>query len=314
MTLRSAILTFRINRFETTVIVAATLASVVVSAAVIAWMTSSGYRTCLTDDGSSFSTLCQGSFGQWMSRIARMSMTVVPIFPFAAGLLIGGPLIARELESGTARLAWSLSPSRIRWFAQRALPALALVAAAALVIGLTSEALFRTTNPSMNLDESFVGFRGRGALVALEALVVATVALALGSILGRMVPTFVLSLVLAAGIGVAIDKVESDLLLGEAAIGDSQTFMFNGGDMYLSSRFRLSDGTIASWEQLVAIHPEIEYQGFEEGPGSEITTVTMYIPGSRYHDIERREAMILIGVAGLFAAAAAVVVMRRRPR
>jgi hypothetical protein len=314
MTLRSAILTFRINRFETTLIVAATLLSVGVSAAVIGWMRSNGYQTCLTDDGTSFSTLCQGSFGLWVSRIARMSITVVPIFPFAAGLLIGGPLVARELEGGTARLAWSLSPSRIRWFAQRALPALALVAVAALVIGLTSEALFRTTNPSMNFDASFVGFRGRGILVALEAIVVASIALALGSILGRMVPTFILSLILAGGIGIAIDKVESDLLLGEAAIGDSQTFMFNGGDMYLSNRFRLSDGTIATWEQLVALRPEIEYQGFEEGPGSEITTVTMYIPGSRYHDIERREALVLIGVAGLFSAAAAVVVVRRRPR
>ena len=49
------------------------------------------------------------------------------VFPVVAGLLAGGPIVARELESGTARLAWSLGPSRLRWFVQRAVPILASV-------------------------------------------------------------------------------------------------------------------------------------------------------------------------------------------
>jgi len=42
--------------------------------------------------------------------------------------------------------------------------------------------------------------------------------------------------------------------------------------------------------------------------------VTLYIPGSRYHEIEMREALALGGVAGLFAVVGAITVMRRRPR
>src|SRR4029077_461941 len=38
MTLRSAILTFRIHRFETTLVVGATILSVLVSAAVVSWV------------------------------------------------------------------------------------------------------------------------------------------------------------------------------------------------------------------------------------------------------------------------------------
>jgi hypothetical protein len=310
MTLRSTILTFRINRFEAILVVGATLLSVAVSAAVIAWMTSSGFKSCLTDQGGSFSSLCQGSFGLWMSRIARISMSIVPLFPVVAGLLVGVPLIARELEGGTARLAWSLGPSRLRWFGQRALPVLALVALAALLIGLTADALFRTTNPTLNLDESFVGFRGRGLLIAVEAVGVTSIAIAIGSIVGRLVPTFILTLILAVGIGAAVDKVESQLLLSEGLISDN--FRWDGSDMYLSSRFRLPDGTIATWEELVVLRPDVETMGPDENSG--IVNVVLYIPGSRYHDIELREALVLSGIAALFTAAAAIVVVRRRPR
>ena len=309
MTLRAALLTFRIHRFETILVIGATVVSVLVSAAVIGWMSSSGFTTCLSEDGPpTFSSLCQGSLGLWVSRIARLSVTIVPVFPFVAGLLFGGPLVARELEGGTARLAWSLGPSRLRWFVQRAVPALALIVVAALVIGFTSDALFRTMHPTINFDQSFIGFRGRGLLVAVEALLIASTAVALGSILGRLVPTFILTLILAAGIGIAVEKVENELLMSEAVVSDN--FRWDGTDMYLTSRFRLADGAIVTWEEMLAIHPEYEMQG----PPENVANVVLYIPGSRYHDVELREALGLAGLAGIFLAVAGVAVTRRRPR
>jgi hypothetical protein len=310
LSLRSTILTFRIHRFEMTVVVVATAMSLFVSAAVVTWLTSSGYKACLSEGGSmTFSSVCQSSVGLWMDRIARMSITIVPIFPFVAGLLVGTPLVARELEGGTARLAWSLVPSRLRWFVQRVVPALGLVAVAAFVIGITADALFRALHPTLDLDQSFVGFRGRGVLVSVEALVVASIALAFGSILGRTVPTFVLALILAGAIGVATDKVETETLMNEALI--SSDFQWTGGDLYLESRFRLADGRIVTWQELYVLRPEIETQGMTEEMGRD---VVLYIPGTRYHDIERREALVFVAIAALFAAIATVAVMRRRPR
>ncbi|MEA2546711.1 MAG: hypothetical protein QOI09_1984 [Chloroflexota bacterium] len=309
MTLRSTILTFRIHRFETTLIVGATILSVVVSAAIVGWMSSNGLSRCLTDDTSALTGLCQGTVNGWVLRIGHMSINIVPIFPYVAGLLIGVPLVARELEGGTARLAWSLGPSRIRWFVQRALPALVMVGLAALLIGLTSDALYRAFQPGHDLDQSFLGFRQRGLLVGVEAVLVASVALALGSILGRFVPTFVLSLILAAGIGVAIDKVEGQLLTSEALV--STNYDWNGTDYFLDSRFLLKDGSVVTWQELSVLRPEIENQGVSEDIGA---PVTLYIPGSRYHEIEMREALVLGGVAGLFAVVAAIAVVRRRPR
>src|SRR3954470_6299593 len=106
-------LPFRIHRFETVLVLGATILSVLVSSAVLAWMSANDYGTCISNDGSEpFRAVCLSSFGEWMSRILRISVSIVPIFPFVAGILLGPPLVGRELESGTARLAWSLGPSR----------------------------------------------------------------------------------------------------------------------------------------------------------------------------------------------------------
>ncbi|MEV4624650.1 ABC transporter permease [Asanoa sp. NPDC049573] len=54
--------------------------------------------------------------------------------PAVLGIFWGAPLIARELETGTVRLAWSQSVSRVRWAATKVgLIALAAGAAAALL-------------------------------------------------------------------------------------------------------------------------------------------------------------------------------------
>jgi len=309
MTLRSTLLTFRIQRFESTVVIGAAVLSVVVSAIVIGLWNAGGYGRCFTDDAFAQTTFCQASSGVWLGRIAHGSLQIVPIFPVIAGLLVGGPIVAKELETGTARLAWSLGPSRLQWFAQRVLPLLVMAMLAGLAIGFTADALTHLLSPSIDLDATFVGFRARGLLVGIETLMVASIALALGAILGRTVPTIVLSLVLVFAIGMAVDKVERELLTNEAVIGDD--FSFNDANLYIDSRLRMPDGTIVTWDQLNTLYPQYA-NGWDETSG--ITNVTLYIPGERYHEVERREAAALGGIALLFVGVATVAVVRRRPR
>ncbi len=56
---------------------------------------------------------------------------IVAIAPALVGLFFGAPLIARELETGTFRLAWTQSVTRRRWLAVK----LGLVGIAAMAIG-----------------------------------------------------------------------------------------------------------------------------------------------------------------------------------
>lgn len=309
--LRGALLSFRIQRFETVVIAFATIASVLVSALVISAINAPTFAACRGEGEAGFSAVCQTGIFPWLSRIARLSLAIVPIFPIVAGLLAGAPIVARELEAGTARLAWSLGPSRMRWFVQRAAPIFVLVLAASLAIGATADALAHLLFPGVDLDASFASFRGRGLLVAAQALLVTSVALAVGAILGRAAPTLVLALILVGGIGIAVDKVERVLLTNEAVIADGETYAWSNDDLYVDGRLRLADGAIVSYEEAMARHPELQ-MGWDETAG--IRNVVLYIPGSRYHDVERREAAALLGLTAAFIALAGVRVMRRRPR
>ena len=310
MTIRSALLSFRIQRFETTIVAGATMLSVLVSAIAIGWFTTGGYAQCFTSDSPVLTTQCQSPLASALRRIMRLSISIVPLVPIVAGLLAGGPIVARELEAGTARLAWSLGPSRLRWFAQRAVPILAMVLLAGLAVGFTSGALTHVMLPATDLDRSFVGFRARGLLVGVEAILVTSIALALGAILGRLVPTLILTLVLVGGLIIAIDKVDRTLLLNEAVQSNGETFSWED-DMYLESRLKFPNGDLLTYEQAAATHPEINEPWENEPPYQDIV---LSIPGERYHEIELREALILGGLAVVFLAGGAVAVVRRRPR
>jgi hypothetical protein len=74
----------------------------------------------------------------------------------------------------------------------------------------------------------------------------------------------------------------------------------------------MPDGRLLTWEQLMAEHPEYNEFGWPEDSG--IQPVAIYIPGARYHDVERREALVLLGFATAFVGLSAVTVLRRRPR
>src|ERR1700733_8823589 len=62
---------------------------------------------------------------------------VALIVPGLIGVLVGAPLIARELEFGTWRLAWSQTVSRARWLSVQ----LALVTGGLVVVGAAMTAL-----------------------------------------------------------------------------------------------------------------------------------------------------------------------------
>lgn len=309
MTLRIAALTFRIQRFETLVIVGATLLSLLVSVAVIGWVNGAGYDRCLIDQQLSTTAFCNTTVSVWLFRVARLSASIVPFFPVVAGLLAGGPVVAREIESGTARLAWSLGPSRLRWFVHRAVPPLMLTLLAGLVIGWTADALIHLVEPLLDLDQTFAAFRQRGLLIGVQALLVASIALAVGALLGRSVPTFIVALVLFGGLLIGTEKVEAVAFQREALTTTS--FSYDAGDLVVGNAVQLPDGSIVSYEELIALHPEIAEFGYSP---DQYPNVTYYIPGSRYHEIERREALALTAVAVLFTVLAAATVARRRPR
>ena len=61
---------------------------------------------------------------------------VLLLIPALAGMFLGAPLVAREIETGTTRFTWAQGSSRSRWLIASVVPAAALLAALAVALGL----------------------------------------------------------------------------------------------------------------------------------------------------------------------------------
>src|SRR6266567_5451071 len=99
----------------------------------------------------------------WASQLVRVSWAA----PFGMGLLLGVPLVAREVEQRTASIAWTLSRSRSWWLARR-LAFLAVVLIGLLVVvAIASDALAAAILPTAHLDRDFTWYGRRGGLLVV---------------------------------------------------------------------------------------------------------------------------------------------------
>jgi ABC-type transport system involved in multi-copper enzyme maturation permease subunit len=110
--------------------------------AVYAIIEGTSMRTAFSGDGLAGSCLartqgtgCEAGVSAFMnefgSAVNIAFWSVCLIVPGLIGVLVGGPLIARELEYGTWRLAWSQTVPRARWLAVK----LALVTGGLIILG-----------------------------------------------------------------------------------------------------------------------------------------------------------------------------------
>ncbi len=74
---------------------------------------------------------CNNPVVSTYSKLQVLATALVLIVPVLIGMFWGAPLIARELETGTFRLAWTQSVSRMRWL----LVKLGLVGLASAAVG-----------------------------------------------------------------------------------------------------------------------------------------------------------------------------------
>jgi ABC-type transport system involved in multi-copper enzyme maturation permease subunit len=114
----------------------------------------------------------------------------IMFLPLFIGALIGGPLIARELETGTFRFAWTQSAGRTRW----AIAKLAMLGLALTAMALAFSALFAWWY------RPFVQFLGRsaeveGVVFAARVLFGFMLGAFAGAVLRRTVPAIAVSIV-----------------------------------------------------------------------------------------------------------------------
>ncbi|HEY5486202.1 MAG TPA: ABC transporter permease subunit [Candidatus Limnocylindrales bacterium] len=117
------------------------------------------------------------------------------LVPLLAGIVLGAPLVARELEHGTAPLSWALSGSRRRWLLGKVLAGVILLVPLMLALGLAAEVLEGALDPGVDTHAIFQNYLGRGFIVVFWALAAFAGTFALGTIFGRTMPALIVALV-----------------------------------------------------------------------------------------------------------------------
>ncbi|WP_405692691.1 ABC transporter permease [Streptomyces sp. NBC_01185] len=127
--------------------------------------------------------------------------------PVLAGVFLGAPLFAGDLETGTAKLVTSQSVSRLRWLTVKlAVPAVMLALSAGVLTGV----LTWWWHPVKGLSSGLIWtafFGVTGVMPVAYALLAFTVGVAVGLLLRRTL----VSMVVTLGIVVAIGFVRDEL-------------------------------------------------------------------------------------------------------
>jgi hypothetical protein len=112
--------------------------AIVVSGSMRTAFGNDGLAACLArGQGTGCPAAVSSFMNQFGSEVNIAFWAVTLIVPGLIGVLVGGSLIARELEYGTWRLAWSQTVPRSRWLAVK----LALVTGGLIVLGAAMTAL-----------------------------------------------------------------------------------------------------------------------------------------------------------------------------
>ena len=136
---------------------------------------------------------------------------ILQVVPALIGAFVGAPVLARELETGTFRYAWTQGFGRWRWaLAKLVLLAVAVTAAAGAISVLFSwyyQPYFNTGNQALNLSEVSPFFPGlfdlRGVGFAAWTLAAFAIGALAGMLIRRVVPAIVATLAVYAGLAFA---------------------------------------------------------------------------------------------------------------
>jgi hypothetical protein len=239
------------------------------------------------------------------------------VTPFALGLILGIPVVAREVEGRTAGIAWTLSRSRSRWLIQRVLPLVVAVIVLAAAVGIGSEFVTRT-NPFADLaaNPGFSDYTSRGALLPMRALAVLLLAIAVGAVVPKQLPALLLAGALTLALFVGLSIGMDTWMTAEAKpipINEGRFGAFGEGPRIFDMAFREdATGDVITMNDFYNRYGDVAFPDDEQAPEG-FTQVAIGIPGDQYATWVLRESAIVGGLALVFGGLATAVVHRRRP-
>jgi hypothetical protein len=239
-----------------------------------------------------------------------MATPLLGALPFAAGVLLGAPLVAREIEHRTALVGWSLARSRTRWLAIRFLPLVVVGLAVMIIPAMAGEILERSVTPVIDPAASFEHYGSRGPLLVVRFLPAVVVGALVGAVVGRQLPALLVAGALVGAMAFGLGLTPPLWLEAEEQPEVFRPIETVGG-LFAYVRYRDADGSWISEEEYFA--QTFFEEGEEPDPRALPREVLFVIPGERYPEVVLRESGALLAGALAVSPLLLWTVMRRRP-
>lgn len=226
----------------------------------------------------------------------------LPLAPAAIGLFWGAPVLAREFERGTHKLAWTQSVSRGRWLAMKLGGLAAVVTLAGLACGLMISAWlssFEGTHFTDRFSQPPL-YVMSGVLPAAWWLFAFAVGVAAGAVFRRTLAAFGVTLVVvvAAILGFFFFNVRDHYATPQQIVADQdqELALANTGDIQILDE-RFVDATGREIPPEVALSSCVSTPGAPCRTGGDIRRIILYHPASLYWRFQWTEAGILLAAA-----------------
>lgn len=240
---------------------------------------------------------------------------------FGVGLIVGIPLVARDLEQGTARLAWTLGRSRTRWLVRRIAFGALVVVVLLAGLALMTDTLGAAMQPNDDISRSFHFEGNRGPIIVARGILGLGVGVLVGAALGKQLPALLLGLIV---IGLMYGALTFVLhRWNEAEAIEAWYDRDLGAPLFVGSGVRLASGDRLSMAEFYGDGGE----AFQSDDGRLYATAAdaeagrnpigqeyiLVIPGERYQEIMARGSLVTVGAGVLLMIGAGLVTSRRRP-
>jgi hypothetical protein len=305
---------------------------VVIAIGVMLWMTSqllgltAAYPDCdffLDEDQVALPAGCDlasQSFFQSYSN-AEIFLRNGWLFGFGVGLIVGIPLVARDIEHGTAQLAWTLGRSRTRWLLRRVAFGVLVVVVLLAGLAVVTDLLGAAMQPNDDLGRSFHFEGNRGVIIVARGILALGVGVLVGAMLGRQLPALLLGLIVTGLLYGAVT-----IAVGRWNEADAIETWYDrdlGAPLFVGSGVKLASGERLSMGEFYGDGSE----AFQSGDGKLYATAAdaeaerdpigreyiLVIPGERYPEIMARTSLVTAGAGVLLMIGAGLVTSRRRP-
>jgi hypothetical protein len=293
---------FRRLRLELAILLAAGVAICVVAvvAAISVAHDNDVLRTCLSGDDCSRTTQDLSSWLGWVLYL-RLGLVTLPLL---AGAILGTSLVATEIEQSTATFAWSVIARRRTWLIGVCTTGVMALLLLAIPLASASAGLSASLGPIADTDNSPAGIDMAPVLLLGRGLVAFSASALIGIVVGRSLPTLVISVLVSLLILLALQVAFDTWRDGAAVPVDTSV----PGVYYVSDAAIDGDGRVLTVSDAYATA-----ESLGRDPDDLYRFVQLGLTPPSRAQMLAAESVLLIGLTAIGLIATGVFATRRRP-